>query len=134
MAKGEIDLAAITLLLGWSIPFGWEAVTATGWRRYGAAILAVLFLAMGVLWLPLESALPNVAAFISHLAANGESWVLLAAFVAAIAIFTGPQFKRVAASKEQAGKVTDNDGALDAGSVRDEITRQIKISPSCAGQ
>ena len=87
------NFGAITFLLGLAIPFGWEAVTEEGWRRYGAGALAAFFFMAAVVWIPMKSAAPALAGAISSAAAHPVSWVVLLLFAAALIIFPGPQFR-----------------------------------------
>lgn len=88
------NFGAITFLLGLAIPFGWEAVTEAGWRRYGAAALAAIFTLAAIAWAPFKSLAPSLSGAITHAASQPESWLMLFLFASAIIIFTGPQFKK----------------------------------------
>lgn len=98
------DVTAITFLLGLAIPFGWEAVTERGWRRYGAGALAASFALTALLWSPLKTNLPSLAGTITTLAQAPEAWFALFIFCAAIAMFTGPQFRRATGEPVQQGQ------------------------------
>lgn len=96
------DFGAITFLLGLAIPFGWDAVTETGWRKWGAGALAAVFTLAAFLWGPLKAALPAVADFVTRAAGQPSSWIMLFLFAAAVVIFTGPRFqpKRIGEASE----------------------------------
>ncbi len=85
----NFDTAAISLLLGWSLPFGWEAVKEQGWRRYVAIGLTVICLGLAALWVPLAQYLPSVANGISAAAVNPQSWLMLVVFCVALVFLTG---------------------------------------------
>tara|TARA_R110000824_G_scaffold366730_1_gene555445 strand:+ start:43508 stop:44563 length:1056 start_codon:yes stop_codon:yes gene_type:complete len=86
---------AIAYLFSLAIPFGWDAMKEVGWRRNVAAILAGVFVLSALFWTVIETHLPVIAEIVSDLASNPQAWFTLFALIAAIFIFTGPQFKRI---------------------------------------
>lgn len=121
----------ITFLLSLAAPFGWEAVREreSDWRRYTAGVLAAVLTLSAVLWVWIEPLLPVFGNAVTNAASQPVSWLMLFLFAAAIAIFTGPQFRRISpevanALKELHEQSTLNSNVLSA--VRNEVAN-IKV-------
>lgn len=102
---------AILFLLSLAVPFGWEAVTETGWRRYGAGALAAISGLLAIGWRAIEAVLPSGASAIAEIADAPLAWFVLFMFLVALVMFTGHHFQRP--RLRESADVRDSDAVVE---------------------